>query len=72
MNNPKKIKYSGQFIVRWRDQSGIDRRKSYTVYKDAQKALKWLIDNGSTYVDIAVSRESLRMDTELITRQDET
>lgn len=70
MHKQKKIKYSGQFLVRWSDKDGKKRSKTYPVYKDAQKALKWLRDNGSIDADIAISRDKLEEDTRKVIDSD--
>ena len=72
MNNPKKVRYSGQFLVRWKDNEGNLRSKAYPFYKDAQKALKWLRDKGSLDADIAISRDKLQEDTNKVTDNHET
>lgn len=44
-----------KFVVRWTDADGKNHRKEYDAEKDARKAKDWLIDNGATSVDVAVS-----------------
>lgn len=44
---------NNDFKVRWKDKEGHNREKVYTDYTLAQKAYKWLNDNGAI-ADIAV------------------
>lgn len=56
-----------KFVVRWTDADGKSHRKEYDVEKDARKAKDWLIDNGATSVDIAISMGN----REIATKPDE-
>lgn len=47
-------KYTGNYIVRWKDKKGTANRKTYTDYKLAIKAKNWLIEQGIDNIDIAV------------------
>ncbi len=47
----QKLKY----VVRWSDRDGSDKSKEYDDEKSARKAKEWLLNNGSSSVDIAVS-----------------
>ena len=50
-------RYTGNYIVRWTDKQGKSQRKSYKDYGTAQKARKYLTDNGVGDADIAVELE---------------
>lgn len=43
-----------KIMVRWTDKDGKERSKVYDDEPTAQKAKKWLIDNGTDTVDIAI------------------
>lgn len=47
-------KCTGNYIIRWTDTTGKNKRKVYNDYSVALKAKKWLIDNNATDIDIAV------------------
>lgn len=42
------------YVVRWTDKN-VQQSKEYTDYATAQKAIRWLADNGIDDADIAVS-----------------
>ena len=42
------------FTVRWVDNTGEDRSKVYSDYREAQRAYKWLLKMGATSVDLAI------------------
>lgn len=44
---------NNQFKIRWEDKEGVKREKIYSDYNQAQKAHKWLNDNGAV-ADIAI------------------
>lgn len=44
-----------KFVVRWTDADGKNHSKSYDDEPAAKKAKQWLLDNGATSVDVAVS-----------------
>lgn len=48
---------NSSFIVRWQDDRGEDRNKTYDDYATAQKAYKWLMNNGVEIVDIAILKK---------------
>lgn len=43
------------FVVRWTDKDGNNHSKTYTDEPAARKAKAWVLDNGATSADIAVS-----------------
>ena len=42
-------------VVRWKDNNGKSHKKEYDQYKQAIKARNYLVKNGATDVDMAVS-----------------
>ena len=47
-------KYTGKYILSWRDKDNKPSSKVYDDYTTVIKARKWLIDNGATEIDITV------------------
>jgi len=47
-------KYTGNYIIRWTDNTGNKNKKVYSDYATVLRAKKWLLDNGTTDIDIAV------------------
>lgn len=43
------------FVVRWTDGDGKNHKKGYNDEPAARKAKEWLLNNGATSVDIAIS-----------------
>ena len=40
--------------LKWKDKSGKDCSKTYTIYEDAIKARNWLVKMGATDIDMSV------------------
>ena len=39
--------------LKWKDKSGKDCSKTYTIYEDAIKARNWLVKMGATDIDMS-------------------